>query len=555
MKTIVNALDHGGGSDPSAAAIMIQIAAIWQEVLSVPNIDVTKGFTALGGNSIKAIPLMFKMKKAGFPVTLRDIMHYQSIEQIVKQVLLVATVLPEIPVLSAAVTPWDLKAPAGVMAAIDPDVIRLHLTQALLHNDALIRSSAIHKRYPFSGMQQLQVSFRTVASVDMIPLDEELDTGLLGRAYSILISRHGLLRSIAIQEEGVYRWQEHAEQPSSSFVIPVLDFSDVEGGVEDFRSLAMQLTSRIYDNSTMLHQLVYLRRSASERYLAVIISHVIFDRVTAELLRSELMRYYTALQSGQPLTSEQIVPFDTYVAQLSKGPQGIDEAQVIALFDLARFYTAKQLILRGLHGKSSDFSYQFNITVSAYSHDSNQALGQALLIYGKVLQRYLGVSEVPLLFVCEGRQYEELRFYNTVGECTDMVPMVIDAGSGAEEIGDIVLARLESLKRNNLNFLHLQHDLIYKTGWPRLAALVDGGVGYSEFDILMFNFLGNADSPVGPVSMDVLTQSNPLPIQSLLNCIAVSAGDQLIYTFRTSYLVDIDALRGLFHEVVKEMTA
>ncbi|ASZ13247.1 hypothetical protein KTO58_08100 [Chitinophaga pendula] len=553
MKTNVNALDQGGGSDPSAAAIMHQVATIWKDVLALSTIDVTKGFTALGGNSIKAIPLMFKMKKAGFPVTLRDIMHYQSIEQIVKQVLLVAAVPFCSPVLSVAVGGWHLKVASGDLSAVDVGACQRLLTKALLHNDALIRGAAVMPRYALPGMQQLQLSFRTPASVDLLPLDEELDVTLLERAYGMLICEHGLLRSIPVREAGSYCWQEYGKQPLLQPVIPVLDFSDGAGTAEELLSLMGALTSRVYDNDTVLHQLVYFRRSAAERYLAVIISHVIFDRVTAEILRSQLLRYYTALRSGQLLAEEQPVSFDMYVRQLYKGPQAIDEVAVMTMFDLHRFYASRQYILQGLAGKASPLSYQFNIVVPAFRHDSDRALGTALLIYGRVLQRYLDVGAVPLLFVCEGRQYEDVRFYNTVGEFTDMVPMVIDARSSAEEIGHVVVTRLEGLKRHNLNFLHLQHDPKYKTKWPTLWGLIDGGEGYHAFDLLMFNFLGNADGPVAPVTTEVSIQPNPLPIQSLLNCIAVSAGDQLIYTFRTSYLVDIDMLRGLFYDVVKEI--
>ncbi|WP_160716837.1 phosphopantetheine-binding protein [Chitinophaga solisilvae] len=627
MKPDLHAISTAENPASAAGKAITEIAAIWKEVLGLPDIDLYQPFFSLGGNSINAIAVMSKMKKAGYPVTLRDIIHHQSIRKIVDEVLqpstspLIATaealesfVLqeggiavtfrnvqvqyphgireyqilqteagqtaavqqlisnPALPV-AAGILPHYISdktefnettgapLPAAIFQALlglqplelfDAPAAAANILATYQANDTAIRKPVILRQYPLCAMQQLQISFHTQACVDLLPLHTHVDVPLLQQVYSTLIKRHSLLRSVAVKGEHFHNWEEHAFDPALVPEIPVIDLSGYQYPEADFYPLVTSFVFRKYDPGKIFHQLVLFRVNLKEYYLVMIFSHVIFDRVTGEVLKSQLQQYYQDLADKRRIREEKIVPFESYVRAIEKGPQQLSTADIIRNFQLEDFYNAKQRILETVHGRESAQSYAFSITVSL--QDTVQdPLATTLAIYTRALHRYLGVSQLPLLFVCDGRQYENKLYYNTVGEFTDMVPMLTDAAWTVKETGDIISGRLAALKQHNLNFLHLLLHPSSRADKPEISRLMDAGEALERFDILMFNFLGNAEEV--PVTTDEQTdiQPNPLPIYSLLNCIASSGPGSITFRFRSSYTIDIDALRKIFAAVVPEM--
>ncbi|HVI43405.1 MAG TPA: condensation domain-containing protein [Chitinophaga sp.] len=622
--------DDNASPVPAVDKIATEIALIWKEILGLPAVDTQQRFSDIGGNSINAIAIMYRMKKAGFPVTLRDIMHYQSIEKIVQEVLYraearligkeadlkqaiyrqlnlrivcksisvqyedgirKAIVLLTSPGGDAAIRTFIEQSAQRIAPDVLPDYVasgssldsladgelfsetELYDLLELKHLEpdagAVFRGSQLHglavnnemigKRpvaatYPMCAMQQLQISFQTPASLDFIKLDNYVSLPVLQRAYSEIIKRHSLLRSVPLNMDGYYHWQEHSYAPGMTPVIPLIDLSAVHCTEADFHHLAKQLATRTYSTNGILHQLILIRKSLKEHYLLMIFSHVIFDRVTGELLKSQLLNYYQDQLNNQAAREEVIAPFEEYVKQIARGPQQITEDAVVDAFRLREFYEAKQQVKGSINGKESDVSDEFSILVPLPDNQPpHNMLDTTLAIYARAMQRYLEIIQIPMLFVCDGRQYENTRYYNTVGEFTDMVPMLLDARLPAGELGEAVAARLNSLKQHNLNFLHLMLSPEYKSKWPQTGALMDAGTQFSSFDILMFNFLGNADDTRVATEEYTSTQPNPLPIHSLLNCIAAAAPDRLLFMFRSSYTVDIDRLRALFKEAAREV--
>nr|APD71640.1 non-ribosomal peptide synthetase 5 [Streptomyces sp.] len=57
----------------------IRIAAVWSEVLGVPDISVTDSFFDLGGDSIRAVTLVGALKKAGYEVTVTEVFEHRTI--------------------------------------------------------------------------------------------------------------------------------------------------------------------------------------------------------------------------------------------------------------------------------------------------------------------------------------------------------------------------------------------------------------------------------------------------------------------------------------------
>ncbi|MFD1908970.1 hypothetical protein ACFSQ7_40835 [Paenibacillus rhizoplanae] len=115
---------------------------------------------------------------------------------------------------------------------------------------------------------------------------------------------------------------------------------------------------------------------------------------------------------------------------------------MISAFELEAFHRSKQNILRRLEHRTSDEAFLFNVTIPSNEH----SLERALSVYTKGLQAYLETDHFPLLFLYDGRRYEEASYYNTVGEFIDFVPLFIDTGWNTDKTMRSVKARLDLLK-------------------------------------------------------------------------------------------------------------
>jgi surfactin family lipopeptide synthetase A len=290
-------------------------------------------------------------------------------------------------------------------------------------------------------------------------------------------------------------------------------------------------------------------------FLVWIVSHVIFDRVTKEILSRHLIRHYDALLQGRTLPAE-TRSFADYVRQVARGPQGVEAPDIVQSFRLHDFYEAKQKAKRLVAATGSRTSTHFDIVVPLGSTWQVEHPWEAALAgHVKGLQRYLQMDELPLLFVTEGREFENQRYYDTVGELTDMIPLLVDARLPLREITASVLDRLEFVKRHNVNFLHLVTERADQPQWSDIGRLVDIGEDYEDLDILMFNILGYTDeSTTEPVVETNWVQPQPLPIQTLLNAITGVRSDKVVCSFRTSCAVDVSRMRACFRHAASELS-
>ncbi|WXB05622.1 amino acid adenylation domain-containing protein [Pendulispora rubella] len=518
---------------------------IFADVLGVPEVGAEEGFSDIGGNSVNAITLVSRLKHAGFPVTTRDILHCQTIERLLKEVWPTPSPAP------AALN--DTGSGLRPLEQLDIGAVRRLLDESLAHNGRVITGASVSNEYPLCAMQQLQIRFRTPACFAMWPLERAVDLPTLQAAYGALTAQHGLLRSVAVESGERHVWREYDHRADEAPSIPVIDLAEHSGTPSAVRALVEQVATRVYEASQILHQLVLVRRNRNEHFLVWVVSHVIFDKVTQEILTSHLIRHYEDVLLGRPPSRTRSSPsFEDYTRQLARGPQGIGASDIVRSFRLDDFYEAKQETKRLVSATGTESATNFTIVLPLRSgwHVEN-AFEVALAVHAKGLQRYLHMDELPLLFVTEGRQYEGQRYYDTVGEFTDIVPLLVDARPPSTEILQSVAGRFDVLKRHNVNFLHLLLDPTARASWPDVGRLMDAGDGFEHFDILMFNFLGNVDDV--PVEETFRVEPHPLPIQTLLNGITSVSSDTMVCAFRTSCAVDVARIRACFEQAASEL--
>ncbi|WP_131809354.1 non-ribosomal peptide synthetase [Mycobacteroides immunogenum] len=517
---------------------------LFADVLHVPDVGPHECFSDMGGNSIVAMTLASRLTRAGYPVTAREILHHQTIDALLTEMSDLA---------GGGVDSGTFDAGGQPVVRLDGDVPRF-LDESLAGNGRLIGGTPVVKEYALTAMQELQIGFDTAACFAMEPLRRPLDLPALRKAYGNLIAQHGLLRSMPIEGDDRHLWREHDYRAEDPPRIPIIDATNYAATDSALPALIEELSTRIYSGSQLLHQLAVVRVDGDQHLLAWIVSHVIFDQVSQEILSRHLIRHYDAVLQGRSPYTE-APSFEDYVHQLARGPRGLDVSDVVRTFRLEEFHRAKQSIKPMVATTGSLSATNFTIVVPLRSAwQKEHPLDVALGVHAKGLQSYLHMDELPLLFVTNGRQYENRRYYDTVGEFTDMVPMLVDARASVHAITQSIVERLELATRHNVNFLHLMLDPEAQAHWPDIGRLMDVGEDFADLDTLMFNFLGEvAELPADSLAETSWTAPHPLPIQTLLNGITAVCSDTLLCTFRTSCAVDVPRIRACFAHAAAEL--
>ncbi|QYK62294.1 amino acid adenylation domain-containing protein [Paenibacillus sp. S25] len=426
--------------------------------------------------------------------------------------------------------------------------LRKRLEDDYLRKDQWIKTGQVAQEYPLSGIQQMQISFHTPPSLGIFRLDECVNYDFLDQAYALFIQSQGLLRSVPVQRDGWTYWWEYVLPSDGLPKLNIIDVSDYNpcGPIADMINDYVTNT-RFAVEHTLFHMFV-LKRNLREHYVITIYHHAICDRVTSEVAERQLIAYYRSLLQNQPLPKDEVKPYVEYVKQIQSGPKGITEQELISAFNLEAFQKSKQNVFQAPNLRTSTEAYLFNVSIPA----ENPSLEFALSVYTKGLQTYLGMDKLPLLFLYDGRRYDEAAYYNTAGEFIDFVPMLMELKQNPDEMMQSVRSRLDLLKHHTINFMHLLTSPDYKDKWERARTLVQFGKQYEQLDLFMFNYLGNsakAGSKHSNYYDDiVIKQPNPLPIYSLFNCITSSYTDGLIFSIRCSYEIEVKEVRAAFYQ-------
>jgi amino acid adenylation domain-containing protein/non-ribosomal peptide synthase protein (TIGR01720 family) len=67
--------------------IEAMVAEIWGEILNIKQVGIQDHFYELGGDSIKALQILFRLQSKGYQLEVRDIMQYSTIEELAPHVL------------------------------------------------------------------------------------------------------------------------------------------------------------------------------------------------------------------------------------------------------------------------------------------------------------------------------------------------------------------------------------------------------------------------------------------------------------------------------------
>ncbi|MCP4147267.1 MAG: hypothetical protein GY757_05905, partial [bacterium] len=523
-----------------------KLVRIWQDVLGVEKIGIDDNFFEMGGHSLKAIQMLAKIQKVNIPVRMNDIFMYQTVRRLAAYILSHdSNASPgEIePGLTGSETQNAVDREPGTHIGSEAfagsgspeNGETSHLIKKLNSGlekqfgdyDGAILAGRLKQTYNISPVQQGHLNLPMRTSGSTITFDNSPRKELLEESILELVKKQGLLRSILVTEPGVDRlmWQEYEAPVSLS--VPFVDLSSYDGTVG--RILAAELYKKWFfkefeiangSGPSLLYRLLLIRENARELILIVACDHTIFDGMSGEIMKRQIMNYYRSKEKNLALPGETIHSYGEYIRQLNKGPQGIDEDEVAALYELEEYRRYKnrveEIIMQeaGADSYVSDLHYEFPMQ-GALSEET--AWEFSFVLFTRVLNRYFNIPRVPLKVLSYGRHYGDKGYFNTVGEFLDLIPILtpqaaktaaaiesesienagkrIDsAENGAVEMaGDIAAyahKRIEMAARHSINFMGFGYNPYLEDNWKNAAKLIFPENIDATDQMILFNFAG-----------------------------------------------------------------
>ena len=240
---------------------------IWHDVFAGKDLTITDNFYELGGDSIKAVQIASRLFQEGISVKVKDILTYQTIEQISLHAELLGTTGRY----------QGMVTGERVLTPIERWFFDQRVTNPDFYNQSVL-----------------------------LQLNERINVEWLEKAFKTLITHHDGLRLNYDPLKNTMFYNGYWEQ---DFSIEVLIWEDEKGGINEPGSHPFsvvcypfsQLKSGFNITSDLLIKPVLLKNKNGAQFLFITAHHLIMDGVSWRILLEDLYTIYQALKNGKSI--------------------------------------------------------------------------------------------------------------------------------------------------------------------------------------------------------------------------------------------------------------
>lgn len=450
------AVASGVSFEAPASVIEEMLADTWRELLGLQNVGVNESFFRIGGDSIKAIQVVSRLRQKGLKLEVRDIFNYTTIKELAPRV-------------------------QGGARAIDQSLVtgRFDLTPIQHWHFETYDGGESHYNH-------------TV----LLRFGERIDSSALHRAMSKIYEHHDVLRaSFKADESGTIKG---FISPSVDFTIDTQDFSGKPGAVEIMEAYSAEVQTGISLGSGPLIKVVHFRLDDADRLL-IAIHHLVVDGISWRVLFEDINLAYTKAVANEeitlPLKTDSFRAWSEALAKYSQDEfllkqvdywKKVEEAAVPAI--PVDHVGADNL---SMNKAEASVSLSAELTTSlltkaneAYNTEINDLL---LTGFGIAMRSWAGADAVRVMLEGHGREDigQEIDISRTVGWFTSMYPVLIQTGE-EQSLGKQIGKVKESLRR-------IPNKGI---GYGVLKYLVNDRSEGASADGILFNYLGQFDADI-----------------------------------------------------------
>ncbi|MBG9455875.1 hypothetical protein ABE61_17895 [Lysinibacillus sphaericus] len=430
------------------------VIEVMEEVLGHEGISIEDNFIALGGDSIKAIRVVSRIRQKNYDISIKVIMKNKILKDIAKEM-----------------------AERTKMAPQKDD------------STGLVPLTAIQKEFFASDLPFPNHFNQSI----MLSTKEQLDLSILRQSLEKLTEHHCVLRTVYEKAED-HSIQQIVKQIGEHDYYELFEFDyslDNEGMTEE--EYLTQKNNDIQESITMFKPPLFkasLIKGKKENYLMLTAHHLIVDGVSWRLIIEDLNTVYKSLVKGNDVQlSDKTVSFKTWSNQIQKylSNKGLTK-EIDYWLDVEEKIRKIAPPSKPVTGKVQQMVHQTVTFSQTFTEDlllnSNQAYATEMndLLLTSLFRAMAAVQPSSILGVClegHGREIldELIEVDRTVGWFTSVYPVAVE--NLAEELPVAIKQVKEHLRRVPKNGI----------GYGVLSQLGDVGLNNIKPSIT-FNYLG-----------------------------------------------------------------
>ncbi len=465
----------------------IALISVCQDVLNREQIGVKDNFFNLGGDSIKSIQVVSRLRQNGYTLKVDQILQHPILERL-----------------------------AGLMS-IETRTIDQSTVEGIVPLTPIqcgfFKDEKIKNRQYYNQSVVLKTS-------------ERLDLEVVESCLKELVCHHDALRMVFKSSED--KWtQYNLGDSSNNFGYVFHDLSNLDHPKEEMLSIGTSLQSSINLEEGPLMKVGHFRLEDGD-YLALIIHHLVVDGVSWRILMEDLSTLFIQAQKGiefsLPLKTDS---FQTWSVSLNEYAHSIKFQKEHQYWEALSDIEVPELPRDKISGKrrvqNTDVSFTINEATTAliqskihstYNTEMNDLLLASL---GLAIKDTLGVNKSVLRMEGHGREefIKDIDVTRTLGWFTSEFPFLLDVSS-EEGVIDALIDVKESLRKipnKGLGFGLYQHllDTPSKSLTPHIEFNYLGdfgaGVGANDNDSMLFEYTSEqigSNSDIANNESDVL---------------------------------------------------
>ncbi|KQO31340.1 hypothetical protein ASF10_22140 [Flavobacterium sp. Leaf82] len=392
---------------------------VWEEVLKRESISVKDNFYNLGGDSIKSIQIISKLKQRGYTLTLLQLFNNPVLEELAQYIEVNNKVADQ----------------SEVVGEVELTPIQNYFFKSPIFK--------YHNHYNQSVVLKSK---------------ELLDPEILERCFTHLINHHDALRMTFLDTDGLWK-QRNERNYKENIPLNFYDLTDDNNEKGTIAKLGEELQAGFKLDQGGLLKIALFRLKDGDR-LAIIVHHLVVDGVSWRILLEDLTLLYIEYKKGNdvklPLKSDSFQKWSLMQKEYANGDKIASEKpywEALANEVIPNLPSDNEIVSREFEVKDMvSFTLPHDITNllqtkvnSTYKTEVNDVLLAALAI---ALKESVGITKSILQIEGHGREeiIPNIDISRTIGWFTTVYPFVLKT-SGTNALKDTLIETKESLRK------------------------------------------------------------------------------------------------------------
>jgi len=403
--------------------IQEMIVLLFKEILNCDDVCIDKSFFELGGDSIKAIQLISKLREHDYEVRIKDVLNLKTVRAISKVV---------------EQSSIDQSEQGEIIGEL-----RLSPIQSFFYRQAMYAPAHFNQSF-------------------MLETNKEVDLLCLKETFRLLLKQHDILRAVFPDGKQVIRPLSQYQE-ADMLHVNLLNYANAIEEIEAIGSI--QQASLNLEQGPLIKSVVY--QTTEKWYLQIIVHHLIVDGISWRILLEDINSNYHLLIKGiQPTLPSKTSSYKNWVNMLYQySKSAAMDTEVVywkkAEEDILKSQTGRILSNEFANGVSGMCIYAEQISAAEMSQilpelhgdlDMNSLL---ILSLARALEEICGIDHVSLFMEGHGRETldSNLKIERTVGWFTCAYPLVLRLlGKTHIEDAKIVKETLQQVPNSGIGY-------------------------------------------------------------------------------------------------------